>query len=260
MGEYSDHPWRSPQLLYELYVKRDKSTHDIAAELDSYANTISKWLRRHNIDTTQYHSGAEELRDESWLNQRYWIDGESTTDIASELGVDASTVGYWLNKHGLGTRDKNARDARLEDKSAMRNLYIDKDMSGIELTDELDCDRKTVYRWLHQHGLVGEKTPKPHRKGSDNPRFKGGGRDYGESWEPIRRKIRERDGVCQSCGMSRKTHREKWDEDLHVHHIIPAREFDKNDPDMNDPDNLVALCRKCHVDWEGIPVRPEYSD
>lgn len=252
------YPWRSAQLLYELYIKRGLSTHDIADQLDTYANTISEWLRKHDIPTRSVAHGAEELRDESWLRHKYWSEGCSTTDIAAELGCDNTTVGYWMEKHGIDRRPLSSRPDELEDRESLRELYIEQDLSGHDIADKLGCDQKSVYRWINKHDL--SKTPKPHRPGEENPQYKDGHRNYGPGWEPLREEIRERDEVCQGCGMTRDKHREMYDADLHVHHIKPAREFDKHDPEMNSEDNLIALCQPCHNKWEGIPLKPVLSD
>lgn len=61
--------------------------------------------------------------------------------------------------------------------------------------------------------------------------------DYGPKWEEICAQIRQRDNYhCRNCGATG---------DLEVHHIIPFRRFE--DPnEANEPDNLVALCPRCH--------------
>ncbi|MGM7319831.1 HNH endonuclease, partial [Idiomarina sp. ST10R2A5] len=69
----------------------------------------------------------------------------------------------------------------------------------------------------------------------------------------------ERDGYCcQSCGLSQEDHIEKTGQGLHIHHIIPASEFD-DAKSRNDESNLVAMCSSCHSNWEGIPLRPHLS-
>jgi len=252
-------PWQVPQLLYELYINREKSMSQIADELGCSQPTISTWIEKHGIKSrfNNKRTKAEELRDKSWLRKRYWLKGDSTTDIASELGVDASTVGYWLEKHGLGCRDRNQRPEQLESYEEMHQLYIQEDLSGREIADKLGCNHKAVYRWLDKHGL--DKVPKPHRRQEANPLYKGASHYYGPNWDNIRSNIRERDEVCQGCGMSRTEHYEKWDKDLEVHHITPARKFGDDYESMNDPDNLVALCASCHTRWERIGVRPQFE-
>lgn len=44
---------------------------------------------------------------------------------------------------------------------------------------------------------------------------------------------------CQACGVRGKRN-------LHVHHIIPLNGSDRIINALNQPDNLVVLCKKCH--------------
>jgi hypothetical protein len=75
--------------------------------------------------------------------------------------------------------------------------------------------------------------------------------DYGEGWNQEKReRIRERDGrECQHCGMPAAEHRERFGENLHVHHLVPANAFEAEGY-RNDARNLVALCRLHHRTWE----------
>lgn len=76
---------------------------------------------------------------------------------------------------------------------------------------------------------------------------------YGPDWASRREQIFQRDNhACRACGLTRSS----ATEDLHVHHIRPAREFvsdeEVNYEDMNASSNLIALCRSCHVKFEGL--------
>jgi len=68
--------------------------------------------------------------------------------------------------------------------------------------------------------------------------------DYGRNWQAIRSEVLHRDRFrCQVCGF------ESSENSLHVHHIIPFRTF--SDFKMaNNPDNLITLCPKCHINAE----------
>lgn len=82
--------------------------------------------------------------------------------------------------------------------------------------------------------------------GENNPNWKGGHiHRYGSSWGPARAQVLDRDEVCQNCGEDGSNRR------LHVHHIIPVREFRDSDhhelEDAHTLDNLVLLCDRCHA-------------
>jgi 5-methylcytosine-specific restriction endonuclease McrA len=77
-----------------------------------------------------------------------------------------------------------------------------------------------------------------HWKGDKNPNWQNGDSVYkrGSHWRSIRRRIIERDKVCQHCGT---------DGPLHVHHRIPFRAYEDKTV-ANQDWNLVALCPPCH--------------
>src|SRR5579864_800657 len=75
--------------------------------------------------------------------------------------------------------------------------------------------------------------------GSDNPNWRGGrALSYGAGWNALKAEIRLRDLVCQGCGKSPEQNGRALD----VHHLQPFR-FSGD----NSPENLVALCRSCHM-------------
>lgn len=79
--------------------------------------------------------------------------------------------------------------------------------------------------------------------GENHPRWTDGKTvSFGAHWGEIREQILERDDyTCQNCGRNE----EYFQNGLHVHHITPRREFDSPE-EANDPENLVALCQRCH--------------
>lgn len=80
---------------------------------------------------------------------------------------------------------------------------------------------------------------------------------YGKNWLSQRKKAKERDShECRSCGITAEEHKEKFDMDLHVHHITPAREFEDYRK-RNRLSNLMTLCAACHRTWENMPIQPE---
>jgi hypothetical protein len=75
--------------------------------------------------------------------------------------------------------------------------------------------------------------------GPENPNWRGGrALSYGVGWKALKAEIRLRDLVCQQCGTSPGQDGRALD----VHHLQPFR-FSGD----NSPENLVALCRSCHM-------------
>lgn len=73
---------------------------------------------------------------------------------------------------------------------------------------------------------------------------------YGTDWSSIRKEIIQRDSeMCINCGKTRQEQRDEFQVDLHVHHLIPLRQW-KTASLANRSKNLVTLCTPCHGEWE----------
>lgn len=73
---------------------------------------------------------------------------------------------------------------------------------------------------------------------------------YGPNWDQARERAIERDGEqCVRCGIGREEHQERFDQDLHVHHLDSIRECETYD-EANRLENLETLCFKCHAQTE----------
>lgn len=128
------------------------------------------------------------------------------------------------------------------------NEELERKPSSVRQSTRHFCNAQCRGEWRSRH-LTGE----------DAYNWKGGWDGYyGPNWAKQRSKALERDShSCQSCGMSDEEHRKKWDQGLHVHHIIPLRKFNDKE-EANNLLNLVTLCQQCHSGkWEGIPLRPK---
>jgi hypothetical protein len=91
-------------------------------------------------------------------------------------------------------------------------------------------------------------------RGEDHPTYSGGRlRQLGPNWHEQRRKtIQQDNNKCQECGMTMKEHKQKHDQELHVHHKVPRKQILSDDPTQqefklaNSLTNLVTLCVSCH--------------
>jgi 5-methylcytosine-specific restriction endonuclease McrA len=77
-------------------------------------------------------------------------------------------------------------------------------------------------------------------------KYRGGPfRMYGSNWDAQRRLARKRDGyTCQDCGQRQGKLK------LDVHHLKSRRSFGRDYISANRLENLITLCRPCHVKWE----------
>lgn len=114
-------------------------------------------------------------------------------------------------------------------------------------------------RHFCSHDCYGEWISE-NQSGENSVHWKGGYSKYrGTDWPSLReRTLEAEDYCCQGCGRRDDDHRDEHGVGLHVHHIRPVTEFD--DPaDADTVDNLVPLCRDCHKEWEGVPLRPVFG-
>ena len=80
----------------------------------------------------------------------------------------------------------------------------------------------------------------------------------GVNWQTQRRKARDRDGnACVVCDMNNEVHKQEYSGfSLHVHHIIPRRDFYDGETGefdyeaANDLENLITLCIPHHDEAE----------
>lgn len=69
---------------------------------------------------------------------------------------------------------------------------------------------------------------------------------YGPDWPDIRLNVISRDGrKCSECGLTREEHKQRFDQDLHVHHIDPIRDI-RDYTEANKMENLKTVCAECH--------------
>jgi transposase-like protein len=79
--------------------------------------------------------------------------GLSLTEIGRRMGRDASTVGYWVAKHGLAAngRDKYAPRGGLE--REVLEQMVARGMSMSAMSRELGVSLATVRHWMRRYGL-----------------------------------------------------------------------------------------------------------
>jgi 5-methylcytosine-specific restriction endonuclease McrA len=196
---------------------------------------------------------------ENTLRKLYVVDGLSQSEIANRLGCGQSTVGRWLQRHGIESRDRSGYigERPWKDASKLEEKYAKEQLTLEELADEWDCNPVTIWKSLKRENIETRRQGMP--RGESHLHYKNGKTQYyGPNWRTQRDKARERDNhSCQACGKHQSEQRRK----IAVHHVIPRSTFVDENGELNHEGanrlgNLVSLCDSCHNQWEGIPVKP----
>ncbi len=96
-------PMPKSEELYEFYVTQGKAISALSLHYGVSKTTISHWLERAGVRPRK--RGKRPLRPEhSILFDLYITQSLSTYEIATKLGVTASTIGKWLAAAGIKAR------------------------------------------------------------------------------------------------------------------------------------------------------------
>jgi len=216
-------------------------------------------------------------------------EGRSIESIAREMGRAASTVGYWVNKHGLtsGHARRHAPRGGI-DRETLKAL-VEEGLSVRQIATRSDVSATTVRHWLKRHEL---KTRPAHYALRDQPKTAEIVRECNThgwgSFVPVgasggyrcarcntqavterRRRVKEilvaeAGGSCLTCGF------DAYAGALQFHHLDPAtKSFDvSHQGNTRSLDHLrlearkcVLLCANCHAMVEaGLLTLPVSAD
>lgn len=101
---------------------------------------------------------------------------------------------------------------------------------------ETFCSADCQASWREETGVM---------RGESSPRWRGGETDrYWMGSETVEA-VLDRDGKCQTCGLSNNAHKVMTGNRLHIHHMKPRRKCSSRD-EANEITNLILLCSTCH--------------
>ena len=216
----------------------------------------------------------------SWLASQL-ESGRSIESIARETGKSASTVAYWVNKHGLTSPHAARHRAR---GGLTREQLAPLVSAGVpirSMAEQLGVSYTTVRHWLRRHGLVTERG----RRLAGTRDMREAGVDAGIADCPVHgptRHVRRKDGgvrclACRSDAVSERRRRVKallvaeaggccvlcgYGDNagaLHFHHVDPAtKAFALGVTGVTrslararaEAAKCVLLCARCHAEVE----------
>jgi transposase len=83
-------------------------------------STVGYWVRKHGLRSVNAHKHAPRGGIDRAVLEDFIADGLSIASMSDRLGVSASTVSYWLSKHGLRTAQAVRREEGRRAKAAAR--------------------------------------------------------------------------------------------------------------------------------------------
>jgi transposase len=221
--------------------------------------------------------------DRGWLEQQLAA-GRSIESIAREVDRDASTVSYWVRKHGLQSSHAERHAARGGIERDLLEQLVAEGLSTRQIAAHVDRSQATVRHWLREYGLQTATArngvpAQPDGSGSALRSCPRHGptrfvrRGDGKGWRCLRCRseavtrrrqkvkeilVREAGGHCVLCGYDRCVGA------LGFHHLDPttkrfslsdlgiARSLDRARAEAR---KCALLCANCHAEVEGGVAR-----
>lgn len=258
---YMDEAW-----LRDKYCGELLSTDEIATLINVDPETIRYWMIKLGIERRS----LPEARDLQWQRPDYqnavkkgrrkqWAKPGARTKMSHRMKRRWQDKKY--HAHMSQMASKNARQRWANPKWRTKQVARIKQVAATPEFGEA-VSQAAKERWAndtegrgHLSQLSQERWSDPEyhsqHSGPNHYNWRGGESDYyyGPNWPGQQRQARERDQVCQCCGLTP----EENGRELDVHHKIPFRLFnyvpEENDNYLqaNELDNLECLCRSCHM-------------
>lgn len=205
------------------YIRTEKHK-EILRNLPQNFNKGNDLWNNYNSKKTQFVKGSKPFNfknkkytDKKWLETA--VKKYTTKQIAFMCKTKAETVRKWIRKF------------EIKYKKILTKSHIKK----ISPLGRINTEKTKEKMRLAQLGEKGHNW----KGGKTSERFKNG-------WKQQRKKALERDNyICQKCGNTKKENIIELD----VHHKVPFRCF-KDFKSAHNLENLITLCRKCHLSEE----------
>lgn len=183
--------------------------------------------------------------DREWLYQKYVVENLGANAIAKVVKRDPKRVWEWLHDYGIETNPRGygsgAHRFQQGNESPFKG-HSHSDENKEKIRQQRLQDGHVPYLKDGMHHLKG-------KRGVDTPNWKGGitperQKVYdSREWKDAVKSIWHRDNaICRRCGLDHRTVNRKG-MSFAIHHIVSFADRSKR----CDVDNLVLLCRDCHL-------------
>lgn len=263
-------------VLYKKYIIQQKPPSVIGSEIKKTTKQVKQLLVENGFEIRKHSSVAKV--DSYNLEQLYIDEDKSINEISKITGSPRHVVRDRLVAKGIPIKTNSEiqivnKDALeyLNNRQWLEDMYLKERKGSVEIAKLIDVNYSTVCRYLRKHGFEIRDNSESKigvMVGDKHHNWKGGRSSLGQICRTyfranLQEKVAKRDGwTCQICGKRHCV--------LHVHHIYPFKNIlddvivlnphldpidDKqelydiivNDVKFNDLDNLITLCKECHL-------------
>jgi len=105
---------------------------------------------------------GERYHDREWLQERYWGDELSCSEIADRCDVTPSTIARWLRELDIDTRSSGGmpRDLDYKDEEWLREQVEEQGNSVRSVADGQDVSESTIRKWVRKFGIETQSPDK----------------------------------------------------------------------------------------------------
>jgi hypothetical protein len=178
-----------------------------------------------------------------WLYQKYIVEKLSAKEISLLVNRNPKRVWEWLKDYGIPTRPRGSNE--VVHFQVGHKLRVGCTLSDAQKEQLRQCrikDGGVPYLKNGVHHLKG-------KRGEETPNWKGGITPERQSfyasqeWKDACQKVwKTSDAKCQLCGLDYRSVDSNQIK-FHIHHIVSFMNVDLR----ANPQNLVLLCRDCHL-------------
>jgi len=235
--------WHNKSWLYQKYHEEGLDTNEIADECGVTGKTIQYWFNKHDIERDSRGTSADgKYTDETWLRQKYFIEGKTLREIATLCDVTKTTIRRWFDRNNIDPNPvgRSFNDGKYNDEEWLREKYLEEEKTITELASSCGVSNATIHRALVRFNIDRRRHGEHQLKQPEERAPKG----RGKGWKRSKRQALERAGyTCENpeCSIDG----EDLGRNPDVHHIVPFRLFD-SDEEANQLSNLIVLCPPCH--------------
>lgn len=108
--------------------------------------------------------GSKKYHNAEWLREKYHGEGLTMREIADECGVTNTTIGEWMDRHGIDKRDQSAAqrpDGKYTNREWLATQYHVKGRTLADIGEECDVGPATILKWMRKFDI-------PRREATDH--------------------------------------------------------------------------------------------